>query len=111
MARTLQSIMDEADIIISGKMEVKTAAKEVDGVTELADQLKASSPVTEYTMTEKVAYARAVLDTILNLDYLTKVAELEDRAAKSGIPGEKVAEYFEKKAGMKFRSVLDLVNA
>lgn len=110
MPKSLQGLLDEVDSIIQGKLEVKTAAPTVkDGVMELADELKGSSPVIEYTMTEKLAYARALMDTALNLDYLAKVAALEHKAAESGVPSEKVASFFEKSASRKFKSVLDLM--
>jgi len=109
MGKNLQSLLDEAEQIIGEKLAVKTAAP-LDDVEKLAEELTETPSGDEMTLTEKVAYARALMDTVINLDYLKKVYDLEKKAEEAGIPGEKLSGFFEKKASTKFKSVTDLLD-
>lgn len=116
MSKSLNALMKEADDIIESRLSKQADIPESE-IYKLASDLRAMPtdqgselPVAEYSILEKIAYARAILDTVLNLDYLTKIEKFEKQAAEAGLPREKVASYFEKNAGLKFRSVLDLFN-
>jgi hypothetical protein len=59
-----------------------------------------------FTMREKLAHAVALIDTLLNLPALTKLAEFEEKAKANGFADEEIRSHFEKNAGVKFRSIL-----
>lgn len=123
MVRPLSDLIKDADDIIFGRQPVQektagAAEKELsdEDIFKLAEQIKRpSQPQTEklaeddfsMTMREKLAHAVALVDTLLNLPTLAKVAEFEDRARAEGYSDAEIAAQLEKTAGIKFRSVLD----
>lgn len=110
MAKDLNALLMEADQLIETKLASVKVIEE-DEISKLAAQLTSTSSeeVKDYTLTEKLASSIAIVDTLLNLDQLVKIAAFEQKAKESGIDEEKVAEYFEKNAAPQFRSVLDLL--
>lgn len=117
MTRDFNSLIEEADGYIAKKSEKgfsKTASSKED-IEKLAAKLVAGeAPQSEeesaiQTLNEKVAHSVALVDTLLNLGTLVKVAKLEQEAADRGIPHEKVANYIENNHSLKFRSVLDML--
>lgn len=109
MAASLNSLLTEADSIIESRLSSKAPAVQ-DDIFKLAEELKASSVKNDdldLTLTEKIAHSIAIVDTLLNLEALTKMASFEEKAKESGFSEEQISEFFEKKASIKFRSVLE----
>lgn len=110
MAKSLDALLTEADALIESKL-APVAAQPQDDIFKLAEELTASGKATDediaYSLTEKIAHSIAVVDTLLNLETLSKLAAFEDLAAEKGYSEEQMAKFFEKKAEVKFRSVLD----
>lgn len=113
MAKSLNALISEVDALIDNKLVKK--AEPSDGVVKLASQLRemgketSSLPVEDYSLIEKVAYARAVMDTLINLDLMTKIEAFEKAAKASGMDTEKIASYIEKNASLKFRTVFEML--
>ena len=110
MAKSLDALLSEADAIIETKLaQVKPELK--DDIFKLAEELTSSGRVSNeeiaLSLTEKIAHSIAVVDTLLNLETLSKMATFEDKAVASGYSEAQLSKFFEKKAGVKFRSVLD----
>ena len=57
----------------------------------------------------KIAEAIAIVDTLINLEHLVKVAQLESKAKEAGITDDRLADFLEKKAGAKFVSVTSMI--
>lgn len=110
MTKTINDLIAEADQIIE-KHTTKTAAAQSDDVFKLAEELTRPADDSEFhmTMTEKVAHAFALVDTVLNLPEIVKLAQFEEEAVKKGIAPERIAGYFEKNAAVKFKSALSLL--
>ena len=111
--RSFDKIMADVDAEIGALREgsEKTAAAGED-VLDLAAQLRTSAqgvgaPVSAgidpalVTMTEKVAHAIAITDTLLNLDTLVKMAEFEKKAMAKGFSQEQIETYMAKTASAK----------
>jgi len=118
MARSISSIIEDADKIISTKIAETTPAVQDDDVFKLAEELvkgAADRGIQEvrseddYSFTEKVAHAVAIVDTILNLQEIEKIAAFTKEAKNKGFSDKQVSEYFEKKASVNFRSVLEII--
>lgn len=126
MVRPLSDLIKDADNIIFGRpsSQEKTAGKAEADLTEadifkLAEQIRKApeAPVVEkraakadeidFTLREKVAHAIALVDTLLNLPTLQKVAEFEESARAAGYTSAQIQAELEKTASIKFRSVLD----
>lgn len=126
MVRPLSEIIKDADDIIFGRQgahEKTAGAAEADltedDVFKLAEQIrkgpeplqveKKANKVEEIDLTlrEKVAHAIALVDTLLNLPTLIKVAEFEDKARAEGYSDAEIAQQLEKTASVKFRSILN----
>lgn len=109
MAKSIGQLLAEADEMIEKNAAAasvgseKTAGVEEESVEALADRLlkmggqeaKEQDP----NLLAKVAHAVAVVDTLMNLPTLAKVAELEDKAREAGHSDEAISAYFEKNAG------------
>lgn len=125
MVRPLSELIQDADDIIFGRKtaEEKTAASadtEIadDDIFKLAEMIrKVPEPETTeksaseddqlvFTMREKVAHAVALIDTLLNLPTIAKVAAFEEKARAAGYTDEQIASQLEKTAGIKYRSIL-----
>lgn len=111
MVRPISDLIAEADKIVEHHMTKQAASHEQEDVFKLAEELKkpVASPG-DLSMTEKIAHAFALVDTVLNLPELVKIAQFEDAAREKGIPSEKVADYFEKNASVRFKSALSLLD-
>jgi len=116
MAKSLDALIKEADSIIERKAEASKVEASDNDIFKLANDLRMSGtesstglPSDDYTLIEKIAYARAIMDTVINLDYLEKVDQFEHMAKAGGISEDLIASYFEKNASLKFRSVMDLL--
>ena len=126
MVSPLSDLIKDADEIIFGRHqgEEKTAERSEpaiadDDVFKLAELIRkgpeqpdgAEKRASEddalvFSMREKVAHAVALVDTLLNLPVLEKVAAFEDQARAAGYSDKEIAAQLEKTAGLKFRSVL-----
>jgi len=112
MSKSINALIAEADELILGHYELKTASVKEDDVFKLAEELRASElPAADedYSMTEKIAHAVAIVDTLINLPELVRVAGFEKKAKESGFTNEQICGLFEKKASVKFKSVLDMI--
>lgn len=109
MAKNLGDLIREADELVSVKTaSVKPKAQE-DDVFKLAEELVGKQPpeLTEndFNMTEKIAHSVAMVETLINMPLLMKVAEFEKKAKESGYTPAQIAEYFEKNASLNFVSI------
>lgn len=113
MAKSLDTLLSEADALIDSKLDCKTPAPQ-DDIFKLAEELTHSGRSTNedmaLTLTEKIAHSIAIVDTLLNLESLSKMASFEDKAKESGFSNEQISEFFEKRSSVKFRSVLDEIS-
>lgn len=119
MSRSINDILREADDIVAARTSEKTAsaAKSTpsysdEDIFKLAEALTAPEESTINTLTEKVAASIALVDTLLNLDTLIKIAHFEKAAKEKGYSEEKVAEFLEKQASegaAKFKSVVKML--
>ena len=114
MAKSLTALFQEADELISKKVAAaSTGADCDDDVVKLAKDLLAEDVHTDetslYSITEKLAHATALLDTLINFEELQKVAAFEQEALRSGHSSEQIAEFFEKRASVRLRSVTELI--
>jgi hypothetical protein len=122
MVRPLSEIIRDTDEIVSRRVSEKTASPSQDELTDddvfkLAEQIRKAPSVPtekkasqnedlEFTMREKIAHAVALVDTLLNLPTLIKVAQFEDSAKAQGYSDAEITAQLEKTAGIQFRSVL-----
>lgn len=113
MVKSVSTLLNEADEIL-----VKTAAAKnaipADDVIKIAKQLKDSGKISAEGLSDenlavKIAHAFAIVDTVINLEEMAKVAFFEEKAKEAGFSDGKVSEYIEKKASPKFVSALSLV--
>lgn len=124
MVRPLSEMIKDADNIIFGRQssQEKTAGKKTtdigdDDVFKLAEQIRKPVEVPtekkaneegefQFDLREKVAHAIALVDTLVNMPTLMKVAEFEANAKAAGFTDAQIAEQLEKTASVKFVSVL-----
>lgn len=107
MGRTLSQLLQEADNIIEKRasVEVTPVAIEEDEIFKLASQVRNYVPVVEKavepfvpTENEKVAYAMAMLETLMSAKELKAMDTFEKAAAEKGMSPESVQQFFEKVA-------------
>ena len=108
MAKSLGDLIRDADEIIT----VKTASVKPqvqDDIFKLAGELveDRAPALTEddFSMAEKIAHSVALVETLINMPTLKKVAEFEKKAKESGYTPEQITEYFEKNASLNFVSI------
>lgn len=112
MAKKISDFIAEADEIISIKTAAKKPAPQQDDIFKLAEELthpQHELDADDYSLTEKIAHSIALVDTLINLPELVKIANFESKAKESGYSSEQISELFEKKASIKFKSVLDMI--
>lgn len=113
MARSISDLISEADEILAIKTASEQKPVAQDDIYKLASDLKKTAKQEEssddLTVTEKIAHAVAIVDTLLNLAEMKKIADFEKKAQDAGYPEEKVSSFFEKRASVNFRSVLDMI--
>ena len=111
MAKSINDLLYEADEIISKHAQQKKPEIKEDDIFKLAEAITTQPPEqkeVQFNLTEKIAHAAAILDTLINLPQLVKIAEFEQKAKEAGYNDGQIAEFFEKKASVKLVSVLDL---
>lgn len=114
MVKSISELLKDADELITKKIASVSAPTE-DDVVKLANELRTVSPEQEvqvdetYTLTEKLAHAAALLDTLINAQELAKIASFEASAKEKGYTQEQISEFFEKRASVRFRSVTELI--
>jgi hypothetical protein len=114
MAKSISELLKDADELITKKIASVSAPTE-DDVVKLANELR-SVPANQevpaddiFTLTEKLAHAAALLDTLINAQELAKIASFEASAKEKGYTPEQISEFFEKRASVSFRSVTELI--
>lgn len=115
MAKTLDQIIQEADELIKGRHEKVAQSKSPsdDLIAKLAQEVLTSdneAPSELETVTEKIAHAAAIMDTVINFQELKALAEFEKKALAQGNSPEEIGAFLEKRGSVKFRSVLDLID-
>ena len=99
MSKSINALIAEADELILGHYESKTASVSEDDIFKLAEDLRADEQVAadaDYSMTEKIAHAVAIVDTLINLPELIRIAGFEKKAKESGFTSEQICGLFEK---------------
>lgn len=107
----LDTLLKEADELISSKLQTSSKVTQDDDIFKLAEELKTSTQgaaeVEAFSLIEKIAHSVAIVDTLLNLETLSKIAALEEKAKEAGFSEGQISDFFEKKASPKFKSVMD----
>lgn len=115
MARSLSALLEDADALISSKVSsnVKVASSsDGDDIFKMAEWVrKGGDPVAVkeaaseesfddvmFTLEEKVAHAKAILETVENLPILLKMSNLEKSAKEKGYSDSQIESYLEKNA-------------
>ena len=111
--RNIDQLMAEADQIIEKNMEKSASQKTAsdDDIFKLAAQVRGQPAQPEgesnvVTLTEKTAEAVAIVNTLLNLEELTKIAQFQKMAQEQGYNSEQISGVLEKRAG-KMRNILE----
>jgi len=114
MVKSISELLKDADELITKKIASVSAPTE-DDVVKLANELRSEPAIQEpssddvYTLTEKLAHAAALLDTLIYAQEIAKVASFEATAKEKGYTQEQISEFFEKRASVRFRSVTELI--
>lgn len=112
MTKSVNALLAEAEKIMTKHASQKAETPDQEVVLKLAEQLRgqdcAEKPETQ-DLTVKIAEAIAIVDTLLNLEEIVKVAHFESQAKEAGYSSEQISEYFEKKASPKFVSVMSMI--
>lgn len=114
MARSLSALFEDADAIISSRVNEKTASAVVgDDIFKMAEWVRKSgeqptikeasyledgSDDVSFTLVEKLAHAKAFLETYQNLPTLLKMDSFEKKARANGFSPEQIEAYLEKNA-------------
>lgn len=112
MAKSLNTLLNEADQIITKHASVKDPEPaQTDDIFKLAEQLTQDSedPQEDWSVLEKIAWAQAITDTVNNLGTIRKLAEFEKKATEKGFPEEKISEYINKYAKENYVSSIPAV--
>jgi hypothetical protein len=123
MAQTLEQLLAEADLLVETRAggHSKTAAAQRakpefadDDIFKLAEQIRTPLGTAKVaapdladpagddaleTLSEKVAWATAINDTLANLPLLVKMAQFEEKARAAGHSDEAIQAQFDKTAG------------
>lgn len=109
MPRSLGDLIRDADELITSKLASPKPQVQEDDIFKMAKELVKNDevPVTDndYSMAEKIAHSIALVETLINMPALIKVAEFEKKAKESGFTSEQISDYFEKKASINFVSI------
>jgi hypothetical protein len=114
MSRKLSSLFEDADAIVS-KMATQTKVAQPTGDGEIQSQVEwlrtSGTPIVKeakavepelgdviQTLTEKLAHAKAFLETYVNLPALLKMDQFEKAASAKGYSEDQIETYFEKNA-------------
>jgi hypothetical protein len=111
MGKTIGALLQEAETIITKHASEKIAAEDPALVLKLAEQLR-KGPVKEASgndLTVKIAEAISIVDTLINLESILKVAHFEAQAKTAGFSEAQISEYIEKNASPKFVSVTSMI--
>jgi len=111
MAKSVSALLAEAEQIMTKHAAKKVESVDSSVVLKLAEQLR-QGPVVEdsdTSLTVKIAEAIAIVDTLINLEQIVKVAHFEGQAKEAGYNAEQISDYIEKNAGSKFVSVVSMI--
>lgn len=130
MAKTIDQLLNEADEILEKRAsdadasQEKTASQnrsdEDEDIFKLAEDLRNAqqktasdeeqpSPELNMNLSEKIAHSMAIVDTIVNLPLLSQLSEFEKKAQEKGYSEEQIAEYSEKIASGKVKTIATLL--
>ena len=114
MARSLSTLLGDADALISSRVNgsIKTAssAEGGDDIFKMAEWVRKGSDVAvvkeasesaddeSFTLMDKLAHAKAILETYQNLPTLLKMANFEKSAKAKGFTDTQIEAYLEKNA-------------
>lgn len=107
MTKTVNALLAEAEQIMTKHASKQPENASSSVVADLAEQLR-SGPA-EPDLTVKIAEAIAIVDTLINLEQIVKVAYFEGQAKEAGFNEAQIADYIEKKASPKFTSVMSMI--
>jgi len=111
MGKSVGYLLAEAQEIMEKRASLRPEAPKSEMVVKLANELRkapeSAEPGTDLTV--KVAEAIAIVDTLLNMEEILKVAHFEAKARESGVTDEQITDYIEKKASPKFVSVVSMI--
>jgi len=122
MGKTLSALLEEADGIISFKMNAgiqkEASSPQTDDVFAMAEWVRRPLETTKeaavetfsddvlYTLSEKIAHAKAILETYQNLPTILKIGEFEKNAKANGYNDGQIEEYLrENSASFQLKSV------
>jgi hypothetical protein len=110
MSKSVGALLAEAEQIMTKHASKKSENVDSSVVFKLAEQLRsAPESVEQPDLTVKIAEAIAIVDTLINLEEIVKVAHFEGQAKTAGFNDEQISEYVEKKASPKFVSVVSMI--
>ena len=110
MARSVGSMLAEAQEIMEKRASLKPEAPKPELVHKLAAELrKVPESDDKVDLTVKIAEVIAIVDTLLNMEEILKVAHFEGQAREAGYNEEQITDYIEKKASPKFVSVISMI--
>lgn len=111
MTKSVNSLLAEAEQIMTKHASKKPENADSSVVLKLAEQLR-KGQVAEpeaTSLTVKIAEAIAIVDTLINLEQIIKVAHFEGQAKEAGYNDDQIADFIEKKASPKFVSVVSMI--
>lgn len=117
MAKTLGQLCIEADQIIMAKHASAPPSRVADDYAQpsekighLLSELNEAGTVKEASLQERLLMSLAMVDTMLNLPTLAKMAVLEKKASDAGVPEAQITDFFEKRAeDFRMTSIVDLI--
>jgi hypothetical protein len=117
MAKSISQLCQEADELFTVKVAEAQRRGSPDDysqpsekVASLLGQLNQFGMAKEAGFEERLIESLAMVDTVLNLPTLAKMAALEKKASESGIPEAQIESFFEKNASkFEMKSIVDLI--
>jgi hypothetical protein len=110
MSKSVGALLAEAEQIMTKHASKKSETVDSSVVLKLAEQLrKTPESADQSDLTVKIAEAIAIVDTLINLEEIVRVAHFEGQAKTAGFNDEQISEYVEKKASPKFVSVVSMI--
>jgi len=110
MSKSVGALLAEAEQIMTKHASKKSENVDSSVVFKLAEQLrKTPESVEQPDLTVKIAEAIAIVDTLINLEEIVRVAHFEGQAKTAGFNDAQISEYVEKKASPKYVSVVSMI--
>lgn len=111
MTKSVNTLLAEAEQIMAKHASQKPEKTDSSVVLKLAEQLRKTQGEEDpnTSLTVKIAEAIAIVDTLINLEQIVKVAHFEGQARNAGYDEAQIADFIEKKASPKFVSVVSMI--